>query len=41
MLAAMGNVDTGRLLDVRFLDLNGQDPPHLPPHLPVDLPARG
>ena len=40
MLAAMGNLDTGRLLDVRFLDLDGQEPPPLPPHLPVDLPAR-
>jgi tRNA 2-thiocytidine biosynthesis protein TtcA len=24
MLSAMGNVDTGRLLDPRFLDLEGQ-----------------
>jgi len=27
ILSAMGNVDTGRLLDPRFLDLDGREKP--------------
>jgi tRNA 2-thiocytidine biosynthesis protein TtcA len=31
ILAAMGNVDTGRLLDPRFLNLDAAAPPELLP----------
>ena len=35
MLSAMGNLDTGRLLDPRYLDLDGAQPEPAAPLLPI------
>jgi len=35
LLSAMGNIQTGRLLDPRFLDLDGHQPERNSPLLPV------